>query len=321
MGGISLAFEVIAGCNSDCDFCYNVWKDGREYPHGELKLPQIKEIFDLTLFGVPATDVFLTGGEPLLRRDLEDIIRYFRSKKLHVSVCTNGLLLSEERLKSLIEAEAESFHISLLSHDKNTHNRLCRNPLSFDRACEAIVNIRKFKKPCHISFPATRQNIDSAGETMDLGFALGGNSFSIFRFVPTGKGAINSQEQMPSDAQLANALEVLDARMEKLGIPVFIGTPIAERVLKQPLKNIKLTRCKAGITKFTVDYVGNLRLCEQNPDILGNLSKKPFLLMMLSKQAREFRKFAKNKTVGGDCPLLYWKRMNIATKKGMAVPI
>lgn len=302
---VGIAFEVIATCNSDCSFCYNVWKENSNYPHGQLSVEKIKELFDKVLRSVPTNSIYLTGGEPLLRKDLEDIVRYFVAKKVTVSVATNGVLLNERRAQSLVNAGVSQFEITLLSTDEETHNRLSGNPDGYRKACDAILNIKKLRRPLFIGFTATKENIEDAGNVMDLSFALCADGISVYRFVPTGKGLYNQNNLMPSISQINDALEILDGKSGQYKMKVYMGIPICANQLRKKLKNITMTNCQAGLTKFTIDYLGNLRLCEQNPNILGNLFEKDILSLVLSKEVREFRALARK--ANGDCPLLFRK--------------
>jgi len=302
---IGLAFEVTQKCNSDCAFCYNIWKEDKNYPVGQLSFEKITKLFDAVLPSVLTSSIYITGGEPLLRKDLEDIVQYFSSKKFTVAIATNGLLLSQNRAESLINAGVNQFEVTLLSANEKVHNRLSGTLDGFRKACEAIVNVKKMKQKIYVGFTATKENIQEAEDVMDLSFALCADGMSIYRFVPTGKGLHHGEKFMPSIAEINDALEILDDKSEKYKMDVFLGIPIAPNQLRRKLRRIKMTNCQAGLTKFTIDCLGNLRVCEQNPKILGNLFEENFLSLMLSKEARRFRALAKK--YKGGCPLLFRK--------------
>lgn len=287
----SFLFEVTTRCNNDCVFCYNVWKEDSKYPRKELSINEIKTLFDKVLLGVPTSSIHLGGGEPLLRSDLEDIVSYFKSKKLSVSVSTNGVLLSEERAKSLVEAGVNRFEITLLSSNRVIHEEMCAHPGSYDKAQCAIINARKFKAYTSVAFVATKRNIDNVSDVMDICFALGAQEFGFYRFVPTGRGLVNKEELLPSQDQLNAALEILDKKAKDYAIKVNVGIPMEPCILRKKLENIKLSFCVGGLTKFTVDCSGNLRICEQSPEILGSLFENSFLSLALSKRVKSLIRF------------------------------
>lgn len=255
-----------------------------EYSKGILGLDRIKKLFDNLFIGLPAQSIFLSGGEPLLRDDLEDIVAYLKSKKLFVGVCTNGLLLMLKRTKSLIEAGVDQFEITLLSADPSVHNSLSGCPASFERACEAITNVLQYKTNLRIAFVATRQNIHSVGEVIDCIAKMGVRAFVFYRFTPTGKGIANHDVLMPTQEQLNIAMDVMDEKADQWKVKISLGIPVEPCLLQKKPKNILFTYCQAGSRKLTIDSLGNLRLCEQDSRILGNLFQKNMAILILKEK-------------------------------------
>ncbi|MGQ0646715.1 MAG: radical SAM protein [Gemmatimonadaceae bacterium] len=101
-------FEVTMRCNARCGFC-DYWKT----PASE-KARELKSFADAARFFSPMM-ITLTGGEPLLRRDLEDLVSAVRdaSRLTYVAVITHGGMLTPERARSLWEAGIDQFNISL----------------------------------------------------------------------------------------------------------------------------------------------------------------------------------------------------------------
>lgn len=267
-----------------------------------LSLSRIRELFDKVLISVPTGSILLTGGEPLMRGDLEDIVEYFSSKNLKVGIATNGFFLDKERTRSLVEVGVSQFEVTVLSANEEAHDRLSGVQGSYQRACQAILNVKNLKKQAFVGFPAISQNIEEAPNVFDLAFALGADGFSFYRFVPTGKGSQNSHQFMPTVEQINDALGILDEKADILKMRVFLGIPVPLKQLNKKLKNIKITKCEGGLTKFVIDCRGNLRICEQNPDIIGSLFNNNFLSLVLDKKVRGFRKTVKDSH--GNCPLL-----------------
>src|SRR5919202_922108 len=105
-------FEVTLRCNARCGFC-DYWKTD-----ASAKSAELQSFADAARFFDPMLVTF-TGGEPLLRRDLEDLVaavdRAVRLK--YVTLITHGGMLSVERARSLWEAGVHQFNISLDSLD------------------------------------------------------------------------------------------------------------------------------------------------------------------------------------------------------------
>jgi MoaA/NifB/PqqE/SkfB family radical SAM enzyme len=118
-GLLNINLEVTKRCNARCDFC-DYWK---EKASSELDdyVPVVRKLKPLS--------VSLTGGEPLLRKDLADLVRSLRRsfRFLHISLITNGFLLTPERGLELWEAGLDELSISLDYLDER-HDRGRRLP-------------------------------------------------------------------------------------------------------------------------------------------------------------------------------------------------
>jgi len=212
----NFSFEVTARCNLNCRFCYNVWKHDPHYPKGELNLEQIRSLFNKVLFGLPTETIHLTGGEPLVREDLEEIVHYFTQKRIYVAISTNGTLLTEKRLESLVQAGAKRFELTLLGPNSEVHGRACGDPENFNHICRAITAVRERNLFLRAAMTVTAENIDHAPQTALKAIELGAHEFILYRFVPT-DGKINGQSALlPSRQQINSAVSKLDELASKL---------------------------------------------------------------------------------------------------------
>jgi len=106
-----------------CSHCYldaGQLCDGSE---NELSTPEVRGVLDQVASRDWGTMIVLTGGEPLLRNDLEDIIAHGAGLGLAMVVGTNGMALTESRVKSLKQAGVLGVGISLDSFDENYHDK------------------------------------------------------------------------------------------------------------------------------------------------------------------------------------------------------
>ncbi|MCL2220346.1 MAG: radical SAM protein [Chitinispirillia bacterium] len=104
-----------------------------------------------------------TGGEPLLRKDLEDIIRTFKPKRCGISIQSNGILASRVRLELLRKAGADIFCVSIDSGIPEEHDTFRNYPGAFNLAIEALDNARDLGYQTMISTCLSHANIDSEG--------------------------------------------------------------------------------------------------------------------------------------------------------------
>lgn len=223
--------------------------------------------------------VTLTGGEPLLRNDLEQIASIFFSRGFPVAAATNGTLLTDERTRSLVASGVSHFDIGFTNPAHET--------------VMAVTHVVRTGATVTASLCITGNNHHLTGVRVRTAAALGADSVCLNRFIPTGKGRQGEKALMPHDDQLLNALEQAQSAIESCPVHVYTGIPVEQELAdSRDFPGIDFTTCRCGDTKWAVDPAGNLRTCEQSERSLGNLLEISFseALKIHSVEIREFRR-------------------------------
>jgi radical SAM protein with 4Fe4S-binding SPASM domain len=282
-------FEITPRCTSDCLYCYNVWKQDGNYPIGEMSLPEIKRLFNKLSDETAISGVTLTGGEPLLRADILEVVSFLSEKKIKVGIATNGVLLDEATTRKLAENGAGYFEISLPSMDKDNYSRLTRDD-RLKKVREAIINVKKEKAKLTVSIVLTKLNLDELEENIDLCFAFSADAVALNRFVPGGKGLKHLSDLQITKAELQSALSIADRKSSKHNMQINVTIPVESCIIDHKLcPHLNFGSCACGRDKLVIDPIGNLRTCEQNPDILGNLFNNRFSELARSEPADRFQ--------------------------------
>lgn len=112
--GIALKWDITPRCNFRCPHCCNAsYTRGEKGKTPELTLDEIKELVDKLAASKSVTGVTLMGGEPTMRKDLEEIIRYCTENGIVTQVVSNGSSLTPQRVDSILEAGNWGFTISI----------------------------------------------------------------------------------------------------------------------------------------------------------------------------------------------------------------
>ncbi len=130
-------------CNNDCFMCHTleVAKERKGQGLKELDTAGLKTLIDgFAALGVPALS--LTGGEPLIRPEVPELVAYARAKGLLVHLNTNGMLLDAKMAGRLVEAGIDSVNLSLDGANAETHDRLRRTKGGFSRVQSAVAHLR-----------------------------------------------------------------------------------------------------------------------------------------------------------------------------------
>lgn len=164
-------WEIIYNCNLKCDFC-NVWND-KEYNQKELDTEKSLKLID-ELSDVGIVFLNITGGEPLLKKDIVKILNYAKQKGLYVSMNSNGLLLKDRilELKNCLDA----LHISLDSADPLVHDKL-RGKKSYGIILENIKLAKKSGLNIAVNMTVSKENMNGVFDMTKLTEKLGVDLF------------------------------------------------------------------------------------------------------------------------------------------------
>ena len=108
-------------------------------------------IAELRSIGVKS--IYFCGGEPFLRKDFLDIVKYGKSKGLNCSTISNGYLINEDLAKQIVTSGIDSIGISIDSADRELHDEIRGTKGAFDHAIEGIRLIRQQQKEYNADFP------------------------------------------------------------------------------------------------------------------------------------------------------------------------
>lgn len=267
---VQIVFEATYQCNSSCKFCYNCWKNEYDLDE-EMTLEKIQTV----LQKLPKFKRFvISGGEPLLRSDLENIIRESKKFTKNVSVLTSGILLDQDIAQML---KKYNIFVQIPIHGlEETHNDLTGVKNGYRKAILGIAWLKKYGVRFATTTVANRKNIHELNEIFELGIALGASELQVIRFMPGGEGMKN-HELMLSKKEYIKMLEVLNNVCRKYRIFGASGAPNVPCIFPdEKYKYIKIGSCGAGIDWIVLDPSGRVRICNHSPTILGNLLKQDF---------------------------------------------
>jgi radical SAM protein with 4Fe4S-binding SPASM domain len=276
----TLILEVTQRCSHACLHCYNVWSSrNSDYPRGELDTPATLALLSKALEETRCRYVTLTGGEPLLRRDLYQILELLRSRNAFATLISNGHLLTESVVRELLDRQVRLFELPLLSHRREIHDYLSGSAGAFDAVLAAMSYLRYQQGQFVAVFVLTRLNVSDLYPVIKLAFAFGARGLMLNRFNPGGRGRENLAELLPTVDQVREALEVADDAVAEFGFPISCSIPIQPCLIDtHSYSNLSFGFCAAGTERayYTLDPLGNLRPCNHTSTILGNLLQESF---------------------------------------------
>jgi radical SAM protein with 4Fe4S-binding SPASM domain len=180
-----VSWNVTWACNLGCAHCYIDAGERRGTP--ELSTDEGKRLIDqIAATGSPI--LVLSGGEPLLRKDLYELVRHGCTRGMRMALGTNGTLIDDAVAGALARAGLLKAAISLDSVTPETHDRFRGAPGAWDRAIAGIRACRKAGIGVQIHTTVTTENCHELDAIFDFGEELGVRDYQVFFLVPTGRG-------------------------------------------------------------------------------------------------------------------------------------
>lgn len=178
-------WNITQTCNLRCKHCYQN-ATPRPAPD-ELTLEEKLNVVDqLADGGTPFLAV--AGGEPLACRDLWAVLEHATARGIHLSVATNGTLLSPRNVQRLIEAGVKYVEVSIDSLEAGEHDEFRGRPGSWARSVAGIRNCVAAGMRTGLAMCFTRHTVARADEAVQFAIDLGCRTFSHFNFIPVGRG-------------------------------------------------------------------------------------------------------------------------------------
>ena len=214
---LGLLAELTYACPLHCPYCSNLLNLG-DYRE-ELTTQQWRQVIaEAAELGV--LQLHLSGGEPLQRRDLVDIVRFGSGQGMYTNLITSASGLSSQRAEELRAAGLDHVQISIQADERELSDRIA-GMRSFERKLTAARLVKKLGWPLTVNVVLHRHNIDRVDRILDMAADLEADRVELANTQYYGWAWRNRAGLLPSRAQLERAEATvratrgrLDGRME-----------------------------------------------------------------------------------------------------------
>ena len=257
--------SVTPRCPCRCVHCSAdrfVARDRRELTTEEL-LSVVEQAVDL---GV--SNVVFTGGEPLVRKDLPELIAHVDKTRAHAMIFTSGILLTEEKVAELAEAGLDSMNVSIDADRPEVHDELRRVPGAFQKAFEGARRARAAGILTGVSTYGCHETVQNGAleHLVQMARDEGFHEITIFDCVPTGKFLSRPDVIMGrKDIKRIRALaQKVNADPRPFGV-----------VAQAEANGYDGGGCFGGFAQFYMTCYGDINPCDFNPITFGNVLEEP----------------------------------------------
>lgn len=279
--------KVNYGCNLKCEMCKH-WRMTREAP---IPMDRFREVIT-ELAEMGAQKIHFSGGEPMLRPQLPDLVAQATGLGMRVTLTTNGTLINKEKAKTLIEAGLRGVNISIDSPVRKMHEKIRGVEGSFKLTTRAVSLFRKYahkgKLTVRINTVVGRSNYQTLAALPDLAHELGADGINL---IPVDDHCGEHLSMRKKDIALFNE-EIaphIEKRAQELGVNLAdedafpFGRDESEvrlgRAGRYAFGYYNKFPCYAPWTHSLIDFNGLVYVCcmtrEQIPP-LGDIRKQSF---------------------------------------------
>lgn len=302
-------------CNLKCLFCYAGINGQASTSPPDLGTKDIKKLIYKIRYEAQVPSISFSGGEPTLRKDLPELIKYAKDQGMRVNLITNGTFLDKNLSQKLKKAGLDTAQISIEGSNAKVHDEIVGVKGSFNKAIEGIRNLQSLSISVHAN---TTLNKTNALDVTNLPFfyhSIGLDRFSMNLVIPTGSTCENPEIMMSYE----EASVIVDkVRTESIarGIEFMWYSPFPIRLYNTIVKELGNKGCAACDGLLSVNSEGQVIPCASWNEPVGNLLNHSFseiwnsdrssIIRMKHCAPEECDNCDNFNVCQGACPL-YWK--------------
>jgi len=303
-------FDITSKCNFKCDFCY--FKERLN----TLEDVNFETVQKLIISLKKGTYLFLGGGEPLLRKDLLDVICLAKEQNLRVGLCTNGYYLDGTLLENLKKAEIDDIYFSIYG-DKTAYENTTHVFGAYDKVLKnlkMLSKIKHWKTKIYITSTITEKTLPHIHKIINMGRGLKINriKFEHLNFLPTEKKdeyieilkRIFDKVDYPKPMSyirdffdlsfLKDINKISNDLIKFFPLDMMIKPFLNEKELSEwycgmESKKLKRMRCSYVLFSTYVASDGYVHPCQFYDYKLGNIKEKSIYEIWNSRKYEEFR--------------------------------
>lgn len=257
-------------------YCKHCYRDSGSEVKEELNTKEAKALLDEIVKAGFKIMIF-SGGEPLMRSDIYELVEYASQIGLRPVLGTNGTLITLEVAKKLKNSGLMGVGISLDSLNPSKHDNFRSYTGGWDKAVNGMENCKKANLPFQIHTTIMNWNMDEILDITDFAVQIGAAAHHIFFLVPTGRGVHIKNEALGKE-EYEKTLKSIMLKQKEVSIE--LKPTCAPQFMRIAAENNVETRfrkgCLAGTAYCIISPSGNVQPCAYLDTPVGNIRGIPF---------------------------------------------
>jgi radical SAM protein with 4Fe4S-binding SPASM domain len=277
---LSVIWDITYRCNLQCEHCLIEPSPGED----EMTLEEIESVLE-NLKRMKIFSITFSGGEPLVRNDIFDILSMASGMNFGTRLNTNGFLVNDRILTKLGEIGVHCIQVSL-DGTKDTHDSIRGRTGSYTRAVETLRKASSAGFYTIMSTTITRRNLAEIEQLMMLADSLHVSTFKLNGFMPAGRGREHKEDLIVPKAEITALVpallekkqeldQALDVQLDAL-YPWLVEPPMTSSHVVRGVKRSPQLRCSAGQSSLVITPGGTVLACPYLTSFpLGNIRESP----------------------------------------------
>ena len=307
-------------CNLACQFCYAACGCRKDAGAEECRTSQLKQVLTMIREEAEVPSVSFTGGEPMLREDLPELVRFAKSLKMWTNLITNGTLVTKSQAEILKAAGLDSAQVSLEAGDACLHDRIVRCPGAFQKTLTGLRALREAGVRVHTNTTISALNRDHLNAILTLVREEGFNKFSMNLLMPEGSAVTHLTDMLIRYSETGEIVLAVQEEARRLGLEFMWYSPTPLCIFNPIVHGLGNRGCAACDGLLSIAPNGDILPCSSFPQPMGNIldmqgrfrdlwAGPAFQYFQQKRFAHERCQACEDLAVcNGGCPL-YWRQV------------
>lgn len=279
-------------CNIKCRFCYAsctcVGESIEEPGRTELSADDVRRVLDIIRHDAEVPSVSFTGGEPVLRDDLTELVSYASgSLKMRVNLITNGTLISKKAAKALKKAGLASAQVSIESPDPDIHDQIVGVKGAFQASVDGLQALKRAGIPVHPHATLCRLNQHTLPKMARFAKSLGVDRFSLNMIIPAGRGI--AEDLAVKYSEIEESVLAVKTAAAAAGVRFMWYSPTPMCLFNPVSHQLGNKGCSACEGLLSVDPYGRVLPCSSWKEPVGDLLHDGFRAVWFGEQGQSLR--------------------------------
>ncbi len=279
-----ISWNLTRRCNLRCPHCYmeageagaaGRHTDARRNPELELSTDECLSLLD-EMHDLGTEMVILTGGEPLLRKDIFDIARHASDLGIWVVMGTNGVMVTDRVAQKMVDCGIKGVGISIDSIDPQKHDNFRGGPGSWEHSVRALDICRAHGMEVLVQTTIMAMNYDEIPSLIEFARSKGAWSFNLYFLVQTGRGrSMNDLPPQQTAAMLTDMVDLQD-RYRPMLVRAKCAPQFKQIAYDRGRSGLESGGCMAGTQYGRITPNGDVTPCPYMTVVAGNVRERSF---------------------------------------------